>query len=103
MSCDSVTEGDTGTTIVKEAQLCGVVLDISDATTLEIIVVNEDGTSETLVGSFVTDGTDGLVKAISTATTWTEGCSKEQLRVVTPDGEWRSCPPDSRQVCAKLG
>lgn len=83
--------GDTGTVLQKTVVDGGVPFDLSAATTLELVVVDPDGTGEVLTGSLETDGTDGIVNFTTTATTWrTAGYDCEQVQIVNPDGAWSS-------------
>ena len=82
--------GDDGTVLTKTVYDDAVV-DISSATTLELIIINSNGDRVVLSGSFVTDGTDGQAYFVSTPTTWTsEGTAKEQVHLVLSSGEWWS-------------
>lgn len=68
------------------------VKDISTATTKEVIFRSSNLTTvSTVTATFVTDGTDGLIKYITLIGTFNRpGKWKAQGRVVTPAGDWKS-------------
>ena len=69
----------------------GSALDISDATTKNIIFKKPSGTVLTKTALFVNDGSDGLLRYISVSGDINElGTWKIQADVTTPDGVWRS-------------
>lgn len=51
--------GDIGTKLIMTVKDDGEVVDISDATTLTVIIKKPDGQSYTKTGLIYTDGTDG--------------------------------------------
>ncbi len=62
--------GDTGTEIELTVRDEGVVVNLSGATTLEIILTAPiTGTEKTLTAELVTDGTDGKLRAYTEADT----------------------------------
>ena len=65
------TVGDIGTIIEAEITESGAVLGVSAATGMTILVTRPDGTTESLAGSFTTDGTDGKIYGLSTVDTFT--------------------------------
>lgn len=67
------------------------VVDISTATTMEIIFSKPDGTTVTQTAVFVTDGTDGAIRYFSqTGDLDQTGNWKVQGHVILPTGEWYS-------------
>ena len=102
MSCDVVRVGDIGTVFQVTLKDCGTVVNISGASTLEMIFVKPDGTKLTKTASLVTDGTDGKLKYttisgdIDTAGVWVRQC-----HVVIAAGEFYSSI-DSFTVMANL-
>jgi hypothetical protein len=84
--------GDIGTIIIYTIKDGDTILDISGATTKELIIENSGGGSRVVLeGEFATDGTDGVIEFTSQEGTWdVAGISKEQVYLVLPDGEWRS-------------
>jgi len=79
------------------------VLDIQDATLMEVNFLKPDGTySATLAGSFFTDGSDGIVEYITLADTLDQsGTWKGQLEVTRPSGK-KSTTVISFKVSNKL-
>lgn len=69
----------------------GAAIDISSATAREIIFLKADGTKDTHIASFVTDGTDGQIHYIGQAGDLDQtGTYKIQGIVTTPAGKWYS-------------
>lgn len=62
---DKVFVGDVGTGFRGTFKEDGEIVDISAATTKTITFEKPDGTTETKPGSFVTDGTDGVLEYVS--------------------------------------
>jgi hypothetical protein len=91
MSCGTHVN-NTGTDFQVTIKDCnGSALDISDATTTTIIFKKPSGTNLTKTASFVTDGTDGLLRYVSVDGDIDEiGTWKIQASVTTPAGTWTS-------------
>jgi len=63
MSCSTdVRVGDIGVTFKVTIEDCGTVVDVSAASTKQILLYKPDGTVLTKTASFYTDGTDGIIK-----------------------------------------
>lgn len=87
MACENtVRVGDTGTALqVELLENCTTPIDISGATTLEIIIQRPDLTTVTKTASYVTDGTDGQITADTEAGDITmSGTYKIQANIVLP-------------------
>ena len=84
--------GDTGTQFRVTVHDCNsVAVDISDATAKTIIFKKPDGSTLTKPASFITDGSDGLIKYTAVSGDLDAiGAWKIQAHVVTPSGEWSS-------------
>lgn len=65
MAQDEIHVGDIGTSFVATIQDGTSVIDISGATTIELIFEDPAGTSFTKTASFVTDGTDGKMEYVT--------------------------------------
>ena len=85
-------EGDTGTVVevaVKDEN--GAALDVSTATTKDIILKKPDGTMLTKAASFTTDGSDGMIEFTSLATDFDKpGDYRLQAYIEMPSGSWHS-------------
>jgi len=85
--------GDIGTPLrvtLKSSQT-DVAIDISDATTLQIILQKPDGTILTKDASFVTDGTDGQLQyVIQNGDLNMVGDWQLQVYYVNSSGSWKS-------------
>lgn len=67
-------------------------LDVSTATSQEIIFLKPDGTTVTQTSSFYTDGTDGIIQYTTIANDLdAAGTWKLQAKVTLPGGTWSSC------------
>lgn len=84
--------GDVGTVFTLTIQdAAGVAIDISGASTKDVVVMKSDGTKVTRTGTFTGDGTDGkldwtsLVGDLDTA-----GILQMEAYVKLPSGEWRT-------------
>ncbi len=62
---DKVFVGDIGTTFRATIKEDGTAVDISTATTKQLVFEKPDGTIITRTANFVTDGTDGLIEYLS--------------------------------------
>lgn len=84
---------DVGTTIQVTIVEDGVAVDISSATTQEIILKSPKGIIKTKPSSFLTNGSDGIIKYLSIITDFDEeGVWRIQAHVVllAPTGDWKS-------------
>lgn len=104
MSCvDEIFIGDEGTSIEFLVKECDdsdpdnpieVLVDISSATSLEIIFLLPDELGTTLLKTepdvkFITDGTDSLFHYLSIPSDFSiEGTWKAQGRITMPSGKW---------------
>ena len=85
--------GDIGTVIeVAIVDQAGVAVDISLATTKEIILKKPAGTTDTKTAAFSGDGTDGKMRFVTTLAgdLDTDGDWFVQGHVVIPAGTWHS-------------
>lgn len=97
MSCEAeIHLNDIGTvfrTTIKDKACDGTssVLDVSAATTLNLIFKKPGGTVVTKSASFTTDGTDGQIEYITVDGDLDEvGNWQIQAYIVLPSGSWRS-------------
>ena len=58
---------DVGTTLIGTFSDCGSAIDISSASSIQMIIRKPDQTRLTKTATFVTDGTDGQVQYVSIA------------------------------------
>ena len=91
MACE-IHLADIGTVFRLTLKDCDdVAVDISSATTKEIIFKKPDGTQVTKAASFYSDGTDGIIEYstieddLDMTGTW-----KIQAKVIMPTGTWSS-------------
>lgn len=84
--------GDTGTSLrILFEDENEAVLDISAASTKEMLLKKPDGTLITLTGIFVTDGTDGLIEFITLSGTFNiPGRWKIQGHIISGGSDWHS-------------
>lgn len=84
--------GDVGTIFTSTIVDCKrAAIDISTATTLEMIFEKYDASQTTVTAVFVTDGTDGKIKHVTLPGFFdVEGVWRMQSHVITPAGEWHS-------------
>lgn len=69
----------------------GVALNISSATTREILLGKPDDTVTTNVATFTTDGTDGLIQLTTTASTFDQTGEWEiQGHIIAPGVDWHT-------------
>ena len=61
MSCNEIHEDDIGTRLLLTMNDCDGAIDISTASTKQLILEKPDGTTATETLSFLTDGSDGKV------------------------------------------
>lgn len=94
--------GDTGTILRITVRDGSDPLDLSAATSLNLVVRDAAQHVETLTGALVTDGSDGVVDFTTTSTTWTyQGVAQEQVQLVFPSGSW-SAAIIERQIGRRL-
>jgi hypothetical protein len=94
--------GDIGTLFEVTLYDCELVVDLTGATTLEIIFLKPDGSKLIASASFKTDGTDGVITyAAISGDIDQAGSWKLQAHVVLPTGEWWS-DTDKFKVYANL-
>lgn len=92
MAANEIRLGDIGTVFEITIQDNGTVVDISEATTQEIIFKKPDvDTVVVKATSFVTDGSDGKIKyTVASGDLDVIGKWQIQARIVLPGGEWKS-------------
>ena len=91
MAVDEIHKNDIGTTLKTTVKNGSSGVDISPATTKNIILGKPDKTLLTKAGSFTTDGTDGQLEYVTISGDLDQiGCWKIQAHVVTSSGEWKS-------------
>ncbi len=82
---------DSGVPLIVEVTEDGVAVDISAATTTEILLRRPRGGTKREAATFTTDGTDGKVEFTTDATTLdTVGIWEVQARIVTPSFDIRT-------------
>ncbi len=83
--------GDIGTQITLSITDAGTAVDLSSATTKQIIFLKPDRTKLTKTAEFATDGTNGQLKYTTIAGDLDlAGFWQVQAYVVLPTGEWHS-------------
>lgn len=91
MASGEVHQGDIGTTFKVTIKDGDTIVDISGATTKNIIFSKPDDTTLTVNGSFTTDGTDGVIQYNTVAGDLNiTGLWKIQAYIVTGSGNWKS-------------
>lgn len=91
MISDGIHINDIGTVFEVTIYEDGAVLDISDATTMQILLKAPDEGLLTNTAVFTTNGMDGKIQYVAIAGDLDEaGRWSIQARVVTPAGDWRS-------------
>ena len=91
MAANEIHVGDIGTVFEVTLMDGSSVVDLSSATTKELVFRKPDGVKLTKTAAFKTDGTDGIITYTSvtddldTAGTW-----RLQAHVVIGGGTWRS-------------
>ena len=89
MAANEIHLGDIGTVFVVTVKDGSSTIDISGATTKQIILVAPDGGKLTKTASFTTDGTDGKMQYAAVSGDLDEaGWWKLQGRVVLTSGTW---------------
>lgn len=82
---------DIGTSFEVTLSDCGIVMDISTAIQKEFIFKSPSGIIKTVVPTFKTDGTDGiLVYNTIPGDLDEEGTWKFQVKISLPNGSWSS-------------
>jgi hypothetical protein len=89
---------DFGTTFqITLTDADGVAVDVSSATTKQILFEKPDGTALTKIAAFLTDGTDGIIQWIATAGVLVDfGLWKIQGRVLAAGFQYSSEKGDFR-------
>ena len=84
--------GDIGTVFILTIQDGAQVVDISSASTMQIIMTNPSQSKTTHTASHTTDGTDGKMEYETTAANVLDEAGQWQWqgRVVLPTGDWRT-------------
>lgn len=83
--------GDIGTVFLATIKDGTVVVDVSTATTQELLFKPPNGAVKTRVTVFDDDGVDGKIKYITVADDLDEvGVWKIQAHIILPSGEWNS-------------
>ena len=83
--------GDIGTLITLAITDAGTAVDLSSATTKQIIFLKPDRTKLTKSAEFSTDGTNGQLKYTTVSGDLDlAGFWQVQAHVIMPTGEWRS-------------
>ena len=89
MSANEVHNGDIGTIFRVTVQDSTTAVDISGASTKNIVLQKPSGTKVTAAGSFQTDGTDGVLQYTSTGGVIdTVGNWRIQVYLVLAAGTW---------------
>lgn len=82
---------DIGTVFEATIMDGSAIVDVSSATTKELIFRKPSGAVITQTAVFTTDGTDGKIQYITIASDLDEaGDWKLQGRIILPTGEWRT-------------
>lgn len=96
--CDSHLN-DVGTIFELTVMDCNVLLDISAATKMDLVFKKPDNSTITVAMSFVTDGTDSLLKYTTVLNDLDQvGDWQGQLDITFPSGKWHSSTFDFRVV-----
>lgn len=91
MAANEIHKGDIGTILEVTIKDGPLVVDISTATTKNILLKPPTGALMTKAGVFVTDGTDGKIKHTTISGDLSVvGVWQVQGHAVTPDGDWHS-------------
>ena len=87
----SVHKGDIGTVFEATVTDAGIAVNVSTATTKEIVFIRPDGTRLVKTAAFSTDGVDGKLKATSVLGDISQnGLYHLQVNVTMPTGSWSS-------------
>lgn len=88
---DEIHVGDVGTVFEVTIQDDGVAVNISTATTKEIIFRKPDKTKVTKAANFSSNGTDGKIRYTTVANDLDQaGLWSLQAHIVLPSGDWKS-------------
>lgn len=88
---EEIHQDDIGTILETTIKNNNVPVDISIATTKEILLKKPSGALLTKTGVLVTDGTDGKMKHTTVSGDLDEsGVWEIQGHIISPSGEWRS-------------
>ncbi len=91
MAANEIHKSDIGTVFEITIKDGSAVVDISGATTKNILFKPPTATLLTKAGVFSTDGTDGKIKYTTISGDLSEsGVWQVQAHIVTPAGEWKS-------------
>jgi hypothetical protein len=91
MAANEIHVGDIGTVFQVTIKDDTVTLDISGATTKQIIFTKPSAEDVAKAAEFVTDGSDGLLKYTTIANDLDEnGPWQIQARITLPSGTWRT-------------
>lgn len=83
--------GDIGTVFEVTLYDCDQIVDVSGATTKEIIFLKPDNTKVVKTAVFKTDGTDGIIQYVTIQDDLDQQDKwKLQGHVVLPTGEWHT-------------
>jgi hypothetical protein len=83
--------GDIGTVFEITLKDCDTPVNVSTATTKQIIFQKPDKTNLTKTATFSTDGSDGKIRYVTVASDLSvKGTWKIQAKVVMPSGTWSS-------------
>lgn len=88
---DQIHVGDIGTGFIVTIENDGASVDISGATTKQLIFLPPDNTEVVQIADFFTDGTDGILQYVTVEGDLNQsGSWRLQGFVVLPDGEWHT-------------
>lgn len=91
MAIEEIHVGDIGTVFKIVFKDGTSIVNISGATTKNIIFCKPDGTKDTKAGTFTTDGTDGILEYTTVSGDLNiKGIWKIQGFITTSDGSWSS-------------
>jgi len=91
MAKDEIHVDDIGTIFTITIKDGASIVDVSSATTQQLIFKKPSGTTSTKTTSFVTDGSDGKIKYTTVADDIDEiGLWKLQSYIVMPSGSWKT-------------
>ncbi len=91
MANEEIHIADIGTVFEIEFKDGTTTVNISTATTKNIIFCKSDGTKDTKAGVFTTDGTDGLLRYTTVANDLNiSGLWKIQGHIIISGGSWKS-------------
>lgn len=91
MAADEIRVGDVGTVFSLTISDGSAAVDISSATTKQILFQKPDGTKLTKDANFATDGSDGIITYAAIAGDLdSAGYWQIQAYIVMPAGTWKS-------------